>query len=183
LVEASAGFVAWLGASVVVLADGRRGLALGIALAAAGLGALAWLDAGPPAAAVVAAGGLVAAGGRLRAGEPGWAIMPAGSTPRTVLCVATALVALWLALVITTGPGAGLRFAAVACLALAAARVLWSNDGVVELTAVGVLALAVGVASAMGSGDVTFWPYLAAGVVAAGTGWIPQIPPRKSGGG
>lgn len=180
MVEASAGFVAWLGASLVVLADGRRGLALGIALAAAGLGALAWLDAGPPAAAAVAAGGLVAAGGRLRAGEPGWAIMPAGSTPRTVLCVATALVALWLALVITTGSGAGLRFAAVVCLVLAAARILWSDEGVVELTAVGVLALAVGVASAADSRDVTVWPYLAGGVVAAGTGWIPQ---RKSGGG
>jgi hypothetical protein len=181
LVEASAGFVAWLGASLVVLADGRRGLALGIALAAAGLSALASVDAGPGAAAVVAVGGLVAAGGRLRAGEPGWAIMPAGSTPRMVLCVATALVARWLALVITTGSGAGLRFAAVVCLVLAAARILWSSDGVVELTAVGVLALAVGVASAAaGSGDVNFWPYLAGGVVAAGTGWIPQ---RKSGGG
>jgi hypothetical protein len=180
LLEASAGFVAWLGASLVVLADARRGLALGIALAAAGLSTLAWMAAGPPAAAAVAAGGLVAAGGRLRAGEPGWAIMPAGSTPRTVLCVATALVALWLALVITTGSGAGLRFAAVVCLVLAAARILWSDDGVVELTAVGVLALVVGVASAVGSRDVTVWPYLAGGVVAAGTGWIPQ---RKSDGG
>jgi hypothetical protein len=180
LIQASGGLVAWLGATLVVLADGRRGLALGIAVAAAGLGALAWQDAGPPAAAAVVLGGLVAAAGRLRTGAPGWAIMPAGSTPRIVLCIAVALVALWLALVITAGPGAGLRFAAVVCLVLAPARILWSDDAAVDLTAAGVLALAVGVASSVASNAPQVWPYLAAGAVAAGAGWLP---PREHRGG
>jgi len=42
-VTAAAAFAAWAGAAVIVLADGRRGLAAGIALIGAGFGALAWL--------------------------------------------------------------------------------------------------------------------------------------------
>lgn len=181
MVEASAGFVAWLGASIVVLGDGRRALAAGIAIAAAGLSGLAWADAGPWGAAAVALGGLAAATGRLRAGEPGWAVMPAGSTPRIVLCVATALVALWVALVVTTGPGAGLRFAAIACLVLAASRILWSEDWAAELSAAGVLALAVAVAPSIAEGAPQIWPYLAGGVVAAGAGWVPRPGGRNGG--
>lgn len=170
--------MAWLGASMVVLGDGRRALATGIAVAAAGLGALAWKDTGPASAAAVALGGVVAAAGRLRAGKPGWSLMPAGSTPRIVLCVATALVALWVALVITTGSGSGLRFASTACLVLAAARMLWSDDSAVALTAAAVLALAVGVASSLSPGALQVWPFLAGGIVAAGTGWLPA--PRET---
>ncbi len=47
MIEVAAGFVAWLGASMVVLADGRRGLALGVAIATLGLAVLVLQDAGP----------------------------------------------------------------------------------------------------------------------------------------
>lgn len=169
MVAAAAGLVAWIGASLIVLSDGRRGLALGMSLAAAGLAAVAWQSGGPLAAAAIAVGGLAAATGRLRSGELGWGIMPAGSTPRLVLCVAAALVAVWVATTITTGPGAGLRFAALAVLGLAAARILWSFDAAVLLSAAGLLALGIGVAAAASDS----WPYVAGGVVAAATGWLP----------
>jgi hypothetical protein len=172
VLEGAAGFVAWAGASLVVLADGRRGMALGIGVAAAGLGAVAW-QAGGVAAAAILVGGLLAAAGLLRAGGSGWEIMPAGSTPRIVLCIAAALVSLWFALVITTGPGGALRFSAIVCMILAAARILWSDDRAIGLTAAVLLALAVGVASASGSSSPDPWPFLAAGAVAAAIGWLP----------
>lgn len=173
MLPGAAGFVAWAGVSLVVLGDGRRGLALGIALAAAGLGVLAWQTAGPAQATAIVAGGLVAAAGSLRAGAPGWRIMPAGSTPRMVLCVAAAFVSLWVALVITSGPGGALRFATFACLGLALARVLWSDDPPVLIAAAGVLALAAGVASAIGSAAPEPWTYVGAGFVAAAIAWLP----------
>lgn len=173
MLEGAAGVVAWAGASLVVLGDGRRGLAAGIALAAAGLGAVAWLTAGPLAAAGIVAGGLVAAVGRWRSGAPGWQMMPAGSTPRIILCVAVAFLCLWIALVVTTGPGSGLRFSASVCMVLAAARILWSERRPVGLSGAAVLALAVGVASASGSSLPDPWPFLAAGLVAAVMAWLP----------
>lgn len=169
----AAGFVAWAGVSLVVLGDGRRGLALGIALAATGLGVVAWQTAGPLQATAIFAGGLFAAAGSLRAGAPGWRVLPAGSTPRMVLCIAVALLSLWVALVITTGPGGALRFAAFVCLVLSLARVLWSDDAPVQVTAAGVLALAIGVASASGPSSPEPWNYLAAGAVAAAIAWLP----------
>ena len=174
--EVAAGIVAWLGASVVVLSDGRRGLALGILVVAAGLAVLAWQDTGPAAAAAIGAGGLLAAAGRLRTGEVGWHVMPPGSTPRLVLCVAVGLLALWFAFAITTGPGPGARFAGLSALALAAARILWSEELEVLLTATGVLALAVAAASAAGSSTPDAWPYIAAGLVAAAVAWLPARP-------
>jgi hypothetical protein len=180
VVEVAGGFVAWLGASLVVLSDGRRGLALGVGLGGAGLAVLAWHDAGLLAAAAIAVGGLVAALGRVRAGGPGWQIMPPGSTPRTVLCVGAGLLALWFALAITSGPSAGLRFATVACLVLPAARVLWSDGPEVALAAVAVLALAAGTASAVGSSASDPWAFVAAAVVAAAVGWMPARQPRAA---
>jgi hypothetical protein len=168
-----AALAAWVGASLIVLSDGRRGLALGMGVAAAGLAAIAWQSAGPLAATAIAVGGLAATAGRLRSGGLGWGIMPAGSTPRLLLCVAAALVAVWVATTVTTGPGAGLRFVVLATLALAAARILWSADAAVLLTASGLLALDIGVAA--GAPDV--WPYIAGGLVAAAIGWVP---PRTS---
>ena len=173
MLNGAAGFVAWAGVSLVVLADGRRGLALGVAVAAAGLAVFAWQAAGPPAAAAILGGGLIAAAGRLRSGAPGWEIMPAGSTPRIVLCVATALVSLWLAVVITTGPGGALRFSAFVSLILTPARILWSDVQAVDLTAAVLLALAVGVASASGSSSPDTWAFVAAGAVAAALAWLP----------
>ena len=60
-VTAVAALFAWFGASLVVLADGPRGMAVGVGLASAGMAAMALLAAGVlPALAIVAGGGLVA---------------------------------------------------------------------------------------------------------------------------
>lgn len=178
MLEVSGAVIAWLGASLVVLGDGRRGLALGVAVAGAGLAVLAWQTAGPVPAVALVAGGLVAAAGRLRSGPDGWQIMPAGSTPRIVLCIAAALLTLWVALAITNGPGAGLRFAVVVSMGLAAARVLWSAEPPAELAAAAVLPLALGAATAVGSGAPDVWPFVAGAAVSAGIGWIPRKEPR-----
>ena len=111
--------------------------------------------------------------GLTEATEAGWGTLPPGSTPRLVLCVATGLVALWIAFTITTGSGAGLRFTALAALALAGARLLWSSDPHVQLTAAGVLALAVAMASAIGASSPDLWPYAAAAFVATSVAWVP----------
>ncbi|HKW69798.1 MAG TPA: hypothetical protein VJP81_04380 [Candidatus Dormibacteraeota bacterium] len=173
MIEAGAAFVAWVGASLVVLADGRRGLALGAALATAGLAAVVLDHGGAVEAGVLALGGAAAAGGRLLSGAAGWRIMPAGTTPRFVTCVAVALIAAWFALVVTTGGGAGLRFAAVAVLGLSGARVISSAEPDVLLTAVALLALAIAAAAGFSAVAQGLWPYLAAALIAAGVCWVP----------
>ena len=88
MVEVAAAFVAWLGVSLVVLSDARRGLALGTLLAGAGLAGVALPEAGPAGGLALVAGGAVAAARRFTAGPGGWGILPPGSTPRLILCVA-----------------------------------------------------------------------------------------------
>ena len=176
MIESIAALVAWLGASLIVLADGRRGLALGTAFAATGLAAVTWLGAGPVPAGILALGGGIAAGRRLASGSGGWAVMPPGSTPRLILCVASALIALWIALGITSGESAALRFAVLVVIVLAGARVLSSTDPHVQLTAGAVLALAIGAAAGLAGADL--WPYAAAATVAAGACWLPLSSPR-----
>src|SRR5262249_3994572 len=63
IVALAAALVAWIGVTLVLVADGRRGLALGLLVTTAGL-AIAVADLGHAtyAAAALAAGGLVAAG-------------------------------------------------------------------------------------------------------------------------
>jgi hypothetical protein len=180
LIEGIAAFVAWLGASIVVLADGRRGLALGLALAAAGLSMLVWQEAGPVAAGLLAAGGAVAAGRRLVAGAAGWGMMPPGSTPRIILSVAAALLAMWIALGITGGESPALRFSVLAVVALAGGRVLTSEGADVHLTAVAMIALAVAAAAGLDSSGPAVWPYLAAALIAASVGWLRLSAPRAA---
>jgi hypothetical protein len=178
MLEGLGALVAWVGASLIVLADGRRGLALGVALAAAGLAVVTGLSDGPVPAALLVLGGAIAAASRLARAGGGWAVMPPGSTPRLILCVASALVALWIALGITGGDSPALRFAVLVVIGLAGARVLASADPQVQLTAAATLALAVGAASGLGGGDL--WPYVAAAAVAAGAGWLPLSAPRAA---
>jgi len=172
VVEGVGAFIAWVGASLIVLADGRRGLALGTAIAAAGLGAVVWQAAGPPAALLIGAGGVVAAARRFTSGAAGWGVMPPGSTPRIILSVAGALIALWIAVGITTGHSAALRFSVLTLLGLAGARVLASDGVEVQLTAVALLAIAVAAATGLDAGEPAVWPYLAAAFIAAGVGWL-----------
>jgi len=173
VVAGVAAFVSWLGASLVVLGDGRRALALGVLLATAGMTVIAWQTAGPLAAAAIAGGGAVAAARRFSSGADGWRIMPPGSTPRLVLCIAGGLIVLWIAAAVTTGPGASLRFTVMVVAGFSGARVLASDNASVLLTATSLLALVVALAGAFADGS-GLWTYLAAALIAAGVGWLPQ---------
>ena len=172
MIDAPAGFVAWLGASLVVVADGRRGLAMGTAFVAFAVAVLAYGTLGWSAAVLLAAGGAIAAVRRNTVGPPGWSILPAGSTPRLVLCVAAGLVAFWLAAGVMTGPGAPLRFAVIVVTGLAAARVYGSTQPPILLTATALLALAIGLAAGA-SADQGAWPYVAASLFCAVVTWVP----------
>src|SRR5437879_12685967 len=80
---------------MIVLADGRRGLALGIGLVAVGFTAIAWAGGVWLGGAFLIAGGAVAVIELLRSGPQDWGLMPAGSTPRLILAVAAAILSLW----------------------------------------------------------------------------------------
>ena len=180
MIEGLAAFVAWLGASTVVLADGRRGLALGVALATAAVAAIVWPEAGPVAAAVLGLGGLAAAARRLVVGTAGWGIMPPGSTPRFILCIGGGLLALWIALGVTSGHSSALRFAVLTVAGLSGARALSSEEPAVLLTAVVLLALAVSAAAGLADGSPSIWTYLLAAALAAGVGWLPSSRPHAA---
>lgn len=175
VVAAVAAVLAWVGASLIVLADGRHGLAAGLALTAAGLAILAGVYVGPLEGAALAAGGLVAALVRDRSGPTGWEIMPAGSTPRLILCVAAGLLALWVALSVTSGSGAPLRFAVLAVTVQAGGRLLSSREAAVILGAVAALALAIGDSAAVAANAPGPAPFAVAALVAAGVMFV-RIP-------
>jgi hypothetical protein len=169
----AAAIFTWLGASVVVLSDGRRGLALGLGFLAAGLAVLAWPAAALPGALAVAAGGLIASVQCWRSGPATWGIMPAGSTARLVLCVASGLLALWIAASVTNGPGAPLRFTVLVVLGLMGARILGGREAPVLLTSVAGLALVLGVAPGLAATSQGFVPAIAGGLVAAAVMFLP----------
>jgi hypothetical protein len=164
----AAAFAAWLAASVIVLSDGRRGLALGLALMAVAFAPLAWIGGGWPAAAAVFAGGAIAAIQRLRSGTDGWGLMPAGSTSRLILVIAAGVVALWIAVSVTSGPSASIRFAAVAVIGLMGARLLTARDPAALMTAVAGMALAIATAAGLAATAPGLAPYLVAALIAAG---------------
>jgi hypothetical protein len=173
-----AAFAAWLAAALIVLSDGRRALAAGLALSAAALAVLAWPAGGWIGVAAVLAGGLVAAVQRFRSGAQGWGVMPAGSTPVLILSVVGALVALWFAVSVTSGDAAPLRFAALTVIGLMGARVLISGSPSIILTSIAVLALAVAVAAGLAPSASGPVPYLAGALVAGGVSFVRVAEPR-----
>jgi hypothetical protein len=177
-VTAIAAFSAWAGAAVIVLADGRRGLAVGIALVAVGFAALAWADGAWLNGAFLLAGGALGAVGLARRGPPGWGLMPPGSTPRLILAAVGGILALWFAASVTTGDHAPLRFACVAVLGLTAGRVLQGQAAAPVLSASAALAIALASASAMAPHDPGFVPYLIGGLIAGGASLLPVAEPR-----
>lgn len=177
MIEAAAAFLVWLGGALVVLADGRRGLALGLALLSAGFAVLEWASGHSVGAVAVLAGGLIGSARGWRSGAT-WGVMPAGSTPRLVLCVASALVALWAAAAVTTGAGAPLRFAVLVALGLLVARVLASRENAVVLTSVACIALALAAAPNLGATSPGPAPAIIGGLIAAGVMFLPASRPQ-----
>jgi hypothetical protein len=180
LIDTTAAVLAWVGTALVVVSDGRRALGAGIAIAGAGFALLAFDSAGAVPAAALAGGGAVAAARRYVSGVPGWAILPAGSTARLVLCIGGAIVAVWVAVAVATGPGAPLRFAVMLAIGLAGARSFVSPEPSAMLTTAAVLALAVGLAATLAQPAPGPWPYVTAGVVAACLGWLPMRKARAA---
>ena len=173
---AGAAFVAWLGADLVVLADGRRGLALGLAFLTLSFAILAWPAGMAVGSVAIGVGGLIAALQCWRSGPQEWGIMPAGSTPRLILCIGSGLLAFWLAASVTTGPDASLRFAVLVVPGLMGARILMSRDVPVVLAGITALALALAAASGLAAGAPGPIPAIVGGLIAAGVMFVPAAP-------
>jgi voltage-gated potassium channel Kch len=171
-VSAAAAFAAWLGASLIVLSEGRRGLAAGLALVTAGFAVIVLVGGGVGAAVALLAGGGIAVVQRLRTGPDEWGVMPPGSTARLVLAAAVGLAALWISTSVMTGPGAPLRFAALSVLCLTVARVLTPSEPPAVLTALAALALSVAVAAGAAATSPGPALYVLAALIAAGVSWM-----------
>jgi hypothetical protein len=167
-----AAFTAWLGAATIALSDGRRGLALGLALTTTALAVLVWSSGQPLAAVAVLIGGALAAFQRARNGREGWAVMPPRSTPRLVLSIAGGLLALWIATTVMTSASVELRFAVLSVFGIMGARILGETQPAAILTALAALALTVAVAS--GLADAAPGPvlYVAAAAIAVGVSLV-----------
>jgi hypothetical protein len=177
-VDIAAAFGAWLGAAVIVLADGRRGLAVGIGLVAVGFTALAWTEGAWLGSAFLLLGGAAAVIELLRARPHDWGLMPPGSTARLILAVVGGILSLWIAASVTTGPGGPLRFAALAVLTLMSGRLLQSQSATAVLTAAAGLALALAGASAMAPNGPGFAPYVIGAAIAGGALLLPVVESR-----
>jgi hypothetical protein len=177
---AGAAFIAWLGASVLVLADGRRGLALGLALVAVSLAVLTWPAGMVVGSVAIGVGGLIAAVQCWRSGPAGWGIMPAGSTPRLILCIASGLLAFWLAASVTTGPAGSLRFTFIVVPGLMGARILMSREVPVVLAGIAAMALALAAASGLAAESPGPIPALVGGLIAAAVMFVPASRPDAS---
>ncbi len=92
--------------------------------------------------------------------------MEPGSTPRIILTLVLALLALWIAVTVAAGDQAALRFAILAVLGLAGARLLQANEPAAALTAAGSLALALGAASGISVAAPGPGPYVIAAAIA-----------------
>ena len=132
--------LAWLGAAILVLSDGRRGLALGLLVGAAGI-ALTLVDTDPRAAGLVAAGGAGCAGLRLRDGPSGWGFLPAGSTPRLILCLVVGAAAAYVGVLLAEAGDPWLAIAGLASSGLAGARLLGSEQRQASLACAALIAL------------------------------------------
>jgi hypothetical protein len=180
IAQGLAALAAWLGASVIVLADGRRGLAAGLGLTTAALAFLVWPSAGAPAAVAIFAGGGIAAWMRIRGGPPAWSLMPAGSTPRLILCVAGGLLALWISASVTGGSGAPERFAVISVVGLLAGRAISAREPAVILAAVAALVLAIAEGASAADGSVGAATCFAAAAIAAGIMFVPLPAPNAA---
>jgi hypothetical protein len=172
LIAAVMAGVTWAGASLMVVSDGRRSQALGLALVGAGLGGVVWSEGPQAAGFLLALGAAVAALLHLRRGAAGWLVMPAGSTPRLILAVVGGLIALW----IGASGGAtdsALRVAIFTVIVLMGARIVQGGSHGVALAAVAALAVAIGSASTEESRGVLI-PIVAA--IAAGASALVPTP-------
>lgn len=149
--------IAWLGAAMLVLSDARRGLAVGLLVAATGLAIVRVAEGDLVDAGLLLAGGLLASIVALRRNPVrGWGLLPAGSSPRIVLSVVVGGLAFWLAVGMIDGPGEPpARAAAVIVAAVGAGRLLGVRDPRAALAAASLIALGAGTIAALATTDAT----------------------------
>jgi hypothetical protein len=139
--------VAWLGASITVLAEGRRGLGCGALLVGAGLCAI------EIAAGHTVPGLLLLIGGagygilRQRDGAPGWVLFAPGSSPR--LIAAVLLFAVSLFLINTLDIGTPALAGVLTVSAVAVMRLTSTPDRAALASCAAIEALALGVAGSI----------------------------------
>jgi hypothetical protein len=167
-----AAFTAWLGGALVVLADGRRGLAAGLALLAVAAAGVTWAAGDEGGAVVLLAGGVVGSVLRFTIGAEGWGLMEPGSTPRLLFAVIVGLVALWLAVAVTSGDDAGFRFAVLAALLLLGGRFFQEASQTALLTAIAGVVLILGALAREGIAAC-----VVAALITAGISAMPVAPP------
>jgi hypothetical protein len=173
------GLVAWLAMSVLVLSEGRLGLALGLAGASIGIGATlaeSWIPA-----LLIGSAGLAAAALRARDGLPGWGILPPGSTPRVILCAVAGAACAWIGAGLLTGPQGPARAALLAATVLATARLLTTRRRPAALVSGGALALAAGALGGLATKEVAPLLAAAAAVVALTLALLPAAEARARG--
>jgi hypothetical protein len=115
---------------------------------------------------------------RLRSGTEGWGLMPAGSTSRLILVIAAGVLALWIAVSVTSGAEASIRFAALAVIGLMGARMLTARDPAALMTAVAAMALAIATAAGLAATAPGLAPYVVGALVAAGVSALRVTEPR-----
>ncbi|MGH7903563.1 MAG: hypothetical protein ACREPA_05470 [Candidatus Dormibacteraceae bacterium] len=163
--------LAWLGAALLVLADGGRGLAAGLALAGGGLGVAVGMEAGGAAGLVeglvVSAGGVLAALPRLADRPPRWAVLRPGSTPRLILSLIVGGAMLWVGGSLLARPSEPqARMAVLIVGGLAGARLISAQEAPGGLVAASALALALGAMAAL-EGGLPALPAVSLGCLAA----------------
>jgi hypothetical protein len=135
--------LAWFGATLTTLAEGRRGLALGLVLTGAGLGGIQLSSGRPLNALVLVAAALLSAALRLRDGASGWGLLPPGSTPSIVLGIAVLVACVLMAGALLQGAAGIASLAPLAVALVAAGRLLTVVRRQPSLAAASVLALAL----------------------------------------
>lgn len=170
----AAAAAAWFGGSIILLSDGRRGLATGLAVLAAALAALALLAGHYVEAVALLVGGVTAAALHLRGGPAGWGVMPAGSTPRLILTIVAGLIALWLAAAVTGGDDAGLRFSVPAVLGVLVLRVMLGAEPAAAGAVASGIALTLGAGTLLASNGTPEAACIVAAVVAAAVQALPR---------
>jgi hypothetical protein len=168
--------LAWLGAAVLVLSDARRGLAVGLLLAAIGLAGIRAGEADAVDAGILLVFGLLASVIVLRrCPRRGWGLLPPGSTPRIVFSIVVGGLALWLGLGALDTPGdPPARAAAIIVMALGAGRLLSVRDPRAALAAASLIALGAGTLEALATTDAT--GALIGSIAAVALNLIPTAP-------
>lgn len=139
--------VAWLGAALTVLAEGRRGLGCGALLVGAGLCAIEIATGHPVPGGLLLVGGAAYGLLRQRDGAPGWVLFAPGSSPR--LIGAVLLLAVCLFVINTLRIGTPTLAGVLIVSALAVMRLTSTPDRAALASCAAIQALALGVAGSI----------------------------------